>query len=113
MATALSNTTQEDENLEIYCLIWLDASVSESQENIEAQKQLRASINHLLTFADDQLCLQYIESIPKDDRIILIVSGRLGQIIVPKIVKYQQVASVYVYCMNKTANEQWAKNSVR
>jgi len=53
MATALSNTTQEDENLEIYCLIWLDASVSESQENIEAQKQLRASINHLLTFADD------------------------------------------------------------
>ncbi len=109
MATAMSNRTQEDENLETYCLIWLDASVDESQENIQAQKQLRTSINHLLTFEDDQECLQYIDSIPKDDRIILIVSGRLGQIIVPKIVKYRQIASVYVYCMNKKANEEWAK----
>ncbi len=110
MATALSNTTQEDGNLETYCLIWLDASVNESQENIEAQKQLRTSINHLITFEDDQRCLQYIQSVSKDDRIILIVSGRLGQIIVPKIVKYRHIASIYVYCMNKKANEQWAKN---
>ena len=34
---------------------------------------------------------------------------RLGQIIVPKIVKYRQIASIYVYCMDKKANEQWAK----
>jgi len=109
MGIILSNTTQEDGNLETYSLIWLDASVNKSRDNIEAQKQLRISINHLLTFEDDQECLQYIDSIPKNDRIILIVSGRLGQIIVPKIVKYRQIASVYVYCMNKKANEEWAK----
>jgi hypothetical protein len=110
MATALSNTTQEDQNFETYCLIWLDASVNESQENIQAQQQLRTSINHLITFEDDQPCLQYIRCVPKDDRIILIVSGKLGRIIVPKIVQYRQIASIYVYCMNKEANEQWAKS---
>ena len=82
--------------------------MTDSQKNIQA-KQLRITINHSITFEDDQRCLQYIESIPKDDRIILIVSGRLGQIIVPKIVKYRQTASIYVYCMNKKDNEQWAK----
>jgi hypothetical protein len=110
MATALLDTTQEDQNLEMYCLICLDASVNESQENIRAQKQLRTSINHLITFEDDQSCFQYIRFVPKDDRIILIVSGRLGQVIVPKIVQYRQIASIYVYCMNKEANEQWAKS---
>ena len=109
MATALSNTTQQDENLETYSLIWLDTSVNASHENIEAQKQLRTSINYLVTFEDDQKCLQHIESACKDDRIIFIVSGKLGQSIVPKIVKYRQLVSIYVYCMNKTANEQWAK----
>jgi hypothetical protein len=109
MAKPLTNTTQEDQNLETYCLIWLDASVNKSQENIQAQKELRTSINHLMTFEDDRQCLIYIQSVPKDDRIILIVSGRLGQIIVPKIVKYRQISSIYVYCMDKKANEQWAK----
>jgi hypothetical protein len=109
MATPISNTTQEIENLETYCLIWLDTSVNESQENIQAQKELRTLINHLITFENDQQCLQHIESVSKDDRIILIVSGRLGQIIVPKIVKYRQIVSIYVYCMNKEVNEKWAK----
>lgn len=109
MATALWDTTRQDENLETYSLIWLDASVNDSHENIEAQKQLRTSINYLVTFEDDQECLQYIESASKDDRIIFIVSGKLGQIIVPKIVQYRQLVSIYIYCMNKTANEQWVK----
>ena len=109
MAAALLTTSQKDENLETYCLVWLDGSVNDSEENIQAQQQLRTSINHLVTFEDDQQCLKYIKSVPKDDRIVLIVSGRLGQIIVPKIVQLRQITSIYVYCMNKKANEQWAK----
>ncbi len=101
-------TTQKDENLETYCLIWLDTSVNSSKENIAAQKQLRASINHLLPFENDQQCLQYIHSLPKDDRTVLIVSGRLGRIVVPQIVQFRQIISIYVYCMDKKANEQWA-----
>ncbi len=65
---------QKDENLETYCLIWLDASVNSSHDSIQAQEQLRSSINHLLTFEDDQQCLLYIHSVPKDTRIVLIVN---------------------------------------
>jgi len=101
-------TSKVTENLETYGLLWLDASVNSSQKNIQAQQQLRSSINHLLTFEDDQQCLQYIQFVPKDDRIILIVSGRLGRIIVPQIVPLRQIISIYVYCMDKKANEQWA-----
>jgi len=110
MATSVIKETQKKENLETYCLIWLDASVNGSQENIQAQQQLRSSINYLLTFQDDQQCLQYIDSVPKDDRIVLIVSGRLGRIIVPQIVQLRQIISIYVYCMDKKANEQWAQH---
>ncbi len=106
MTTSVIKKTQKNENLETYCLIWLDASVNGSQENIQAQQQLRSSINYLLTFQDDQQYLQYIDSVPKDDRIVLIVSGRLGRIIVPQIVQLRQIISIYVYCMDKKANEQ-------
>ena len=99
---------QKDENLETYCLIWLDAAVNKSKENIEAQTKLRASINHLLTFEDEQGCLDYINTLPTDDRIVLIVSGRLGRSIVPEIVKFRQVISIYVYCIDKKGNEEWS-----
>jgi hypothetical protein len=110
MATSVIKQTQKNENLETYCLIWLDASVNSSHENIQAQQQLRSSINYLLTFEDDQQYLQYIDSVPKDDRIVLIVSGRLGRIIVPLIVQLRQIISIYVYCVDKKANEQWAQH---
>ena len=108
MATSAITSEQKDENLETYSLVWLDASVNSSQENIAAQKQLRASINHLLTFENEQQCLQYVHSLPQDDRTVLIVSGRLGRIVTPQIAPFRQITSIYVYCMDKKANEQWA-----
>ncbi|CAF3985218.1 unnamed protein product [Rotaria sp. Silwood1] len=38
----------------------------------------------------------------------MIVSGQLGKEIVPSVHNLQQVISIYVYCMNKEINEQWA-----
>ena len=108
-----SNKTQTDDNLETYSLIWLDAEVNNSKENVQVQQQLRASINHLLTFEDDQRCLAYISSLSEEDRIILIVSGRFGQAIVSKITHLHQIISIYVYCMNKEYHEKWTQNFVK
>ncbi len=111
MAETLINTIKNaDENLETYCLIWLDASVNSSPENVKVQQQLRSSINHLLLFEDDQQCLEYIHSVPKDDRIVFIVSGKFGQIIVPQIVQLRQIISIYIYCTDKKANEEWSRH---
>ena len=96
-----------DNNLETYSLIWLDAKVN-SQQNINVQQQLRSSINHLETFEQSDQCEQHIRSLSSQDRIVLIVSGRLGQQVVPRIHQLRQISSIYVYCMGKERNEQWA-----
>jgi hypothetical protein len=100
----------KDDNLESFALLWLDAQVDTSEENRQAQKQLRKIINHLKTFDNENDCQQYILSISSQDRVVVIVSGRLGRTIVPHIHHLQQIISIYVYCMDKQANEQWSKN---
>ncbi|CAF1313635.1 unnamed protein product [Rotaria sp. Silwood1] len=59
-------------------------------------------------FQDVRQCQKYIEEQSQNDRLVIIVSGRLGQEIVPSVHNLQQVISIYVYCMNKGINEQWA-----
>ena len=103
-----NNARLSKKNLETFTLIWLDGSVNESAENIEAQQRLRALINHLKTFQHTDECIQYIESSGKD-HFVLIVSGRLGQEIVPAIHHLRQVHSIYVYCADKERHERWAK----
>lgn len=107
MAVTLSENTQK--NLETYFLLWLDETVNNSEENVQAQRQLRTSINQLTSFDNDSDCEKYIHSVAKDDRIVLIVSGRLGQEFVPRIHHLPQISLIYVYCMEKMCNEQWAK----
>jgi hypothetical protein len=109
MAITVTNKIQ-NQNLETYGLIWLGTSMNKSEENLQAQQQLRTLINHLITFDDDQQCLEYIHNVSKDDRIVLIVSEILGQIIVPKVVEHRQITSIYIYCINQKPNKQWTKN---
>jgi hypothetical protein len=63
----------------------------------------------LLTFEDDQQCLRYIKNLNKDERIILIASGRSGRNIVPQIAHLRPITSIFIYCMDKKANEQWSQ----
>ncbi|CAF4449703.1 unnamed protein product [Rotaria magnacalcarata] len=74
-----SSKVKVKENLTESCLIWLDASVNSSTENVNAQKQFRRSFKNLLTF-DDEDCLRHIHSLSKRDRIILIVTDVIAQL---------------------------------
>jgi len=110
-----SNTTKNngqvhDDNLETVSLLWLDADVNTTEENRLTQLELRQIINHLKTFDDQQQCHQHILSIPVQDRVILVVSGRLGRQLVPQIHHLRQISSIYIYCMDKEGNERWAKD---
>jgi hypothetical protein len=108
MASILS--TKHDDNFEIFSLLWLDSSVNQSSENLDCQRKLRTSINYLKTFEDSNQCEQYIRTRSQHDRLILIVSGQLGQQILPYVHTLRQVIAIYVYCMDKQTNEQWTKN---
>jgi hypothetical protein len=82
----MASTRADDgtkENLETFSLFWLDSTVNNSVENQNAQVQLRSIINHLKTFEKVDECKNYIsERVSTEDRVVLIVSGRLGREVV-------------------------------
>jgi len=89
-------------------IVWLDASVNSTQENVNVQEMLRTPTNYLKIYTDDNECENYIRSTSKGHRIILIVGGRSGQLIVPRIHQFIQVSAIFVYCMDRR-NEEWTK----
>lgn len=96
-----------NDSLETFSLVWLDNTVEE-RSNRDACQKLRAFLYHLKTFTTANAGQRYIEQKSTDDRLILIVSGRFGREVVPKVHQLRQVSSIYVFCMDKKANEQWA-----
>ncbi len=99
----------DDNNLETFSIFWLDASVND-QENRAAQKKLRRIINQLKAFDDADEFMARIRRICEGDLTVLIVSGQLGCIVVPKIHRLPQVSSIYVYCRNKAVHEKWSRS---
>ncbi|CAF1381323.1 unnamed protein product [Adineta steineri] len=100
-------THTDDKSLEIFSLIWFDANVN-VKDTRDTEVKLRSIINHIKKFQDIKQCQQYIEQTSQKDRLVIIVSGRLGREIVPYIHQLRQVISIYVYCMDTNSNEQWA-----
>jgi hypothetical protein len=102
-----SESQSNNDNLETFSLIWLDSDVN-GTTNQDTQTKLRSFINYLKKFDNRNECQQYIEQKSKDDRLVIIVSGRFGREIVPHIYQSRQVSSIYIYCMDKKTNEKWA-----
>ena len=98
----------DDQQLEIFCIIWLDDNVQASDDR-DTEQKLRSIINRLKRFKDVERCQQYISARSAEDRLIIIVSGRLGRKIVPAIHNVRQVISIYVYCMDEAGNREWSK----
>lgn len=108
LPTNNSHKTDGNNQLELFSLIWLDAT-GDAVENRNTQQKLRSIINHLERFQDLSKCQEYIEQKSEHDRLVLVVSGQLGREIVPSIHKLRQVSSIYVYCFDKEGNEKWAR----
>ncbi|UJR19635.1 hypothetical protein I4U23_022769 [Adineta vaga] len=99
----------ENNNLETFSLVWLVKSINETEKNMDIQQQFRALINYLKIFQDDNECENYIRSLPKDDRIVLIVNNQIGEELVSRIHHLRQVFAVYIYCTCEKTNQQWTK----
>ena len=104
-----TNSTLDKPNLEIFTLIWLDHSVNKP-ENIKTQTILRQLTDQFKSFDNCEECELYIQSSSLNERIVLIVSGRLGREIIPRIHPIEQIYLIYVYCFDREANLQWAKS---
>jgi len=95
------------ENLEIFSLIWLDLSRNNIQENSDIQQQLRSIINYLKLFEDIDDCEQYIRSLSKDDRIVMVVNEKFALEITTRVHELRQITSIYIYSKDITDDYQW------
>jgi len=91
-------------------LIYLDANIDEVNDNDwwDNISKLRRIIYTIDTFADADKCIQFLTNI-KDEMVFLIVTGYIGQHVVPIIHSMTQLDSIYIFCGNASRHEQWAK----
>ena len=94
--------------LQNFLLVWLDANFNEADADFKnSLKYLRQVVATIETFTDAKTCFEFLDRI-KNEKAFMIVSGSLGRQIISEIENTPQLESVYVFCLNKSANEQWA-----
>ncbi|CAF1424907.1 unnamed protein product [Adineta steineri] len=90
-------------------LIWLDSSIDETNDDYKNTiKQLRRVVNDINTFRDDDKCLEFIQTVV-NKKACMIISGSLGQHIVPRVHNMSQIDSIFIFCYNEKHHEQWTK----
>ncbi|CAF0903839.1 unnamed protein product [Adineta steineri] len=91
-------------------LIWLDSNIDESNNDCQNTiTKLRRAVNDINTYTNGDQCLEFIQTIV-DKKVCMIISGSLGQHIVPRVHNMSQVDSIFIFCGNKKYHEQWAKD---
>ena len=91
-------------------LVWVDAKIDENTSDCQNTiGHLRRTVNTIHTFVDEQECLRFLEDMA-DEKVCVIISGVLGQQIVPRVHNMFQVDSIFIFCSNKNYHEEWAKD---
>ncbi|CAF0989020.1 unnamed protein product [Adineta steineri] len=81
-------------NASIFYLFWLDPNVNKPQENVKTQEKLRKLFDgDFEAFEKEEQCEFFIKQ-KETDKIMLIVSGQMGQQILPKIHNSTSLTSV-------------------
>ncbi|CAF1268855.1 unnamed protein product [Didymodactylos carnosus] len=111
VSRAAITSSDEEKNVEIFSLVWLDKDVSNTtEENLETQKKLMQIINFFKKFNDISSSEQYNgrrRQLEEDEKIIFIVSGgSYAKEIVPRIYDLPQIIAIYTYCRDKVVNEE-------
>jgi tetratricopeptide (TPR) repeat protein len=91
-------------------LIWLDQNIDDNSADCRNTiKQLRRTVNTINTFTDGEQCIHFLENMG-NEKVCMIISGSLGQHIVPRVHNMSQVDSIFIFCGNKKHHEQWTKD---
>jgi len=94
---------------------WLDANMYNDQ-NKQLLKKIRDMTGECMEFVEEDECKRFLGRGVNDPRqFILIVSGQLGEKVVPDIHSRSNILSIYIYCGWREKHEKWSKtyNKVR
>ena len=93
--------------LQNFVLIWLDANFDASKKYFETSlERLRGIVGSITTFTDADQCVDFLSEV-QNEMVFMIISGSLGQFIIPLIHEWPQLDSIYVLCENQSIHEQW------
>ncbi|CAF2978269.1 unnamed protein product [Rotaria socialis] len=96
-------------NNQHFVLVWLDVRITDyNQDSINTLHELKRVVGVINTFVDIDSCTDFIKS-TENEKIFMIVSGSLGQTIVPLIHEKSQVTSIYIFCGDRSNHVDWVK----
>ena len=98
-------------NMSCWTLVWLDTNIDEinDQDCQNTLTELRKVANTVNTFVDIDQCIDFLRN-HSDTKILLIVSGSVGQDIIPRIHNISHLISIYIFCADQSKHEQWSKH---
>ena len=70
--------------------------------------QLRRAVNSINTYTDGKQCVEFLEKMV-EEKACMVISGSLGEHVVPRVHNMSQVDSIFIFCSNKKYHEGWAK----
>jgi hypothetical protein len=90
-------------------LVWLDNNIDNNNEDCRnTVTEFRRVVNEVNTYTDSDQCIQFIDTIA-NNKVCMIISESLGQLIVPRVHNMSQVDSISIFCGKKARHEQWTK----
>ena len=98
--------------VESFIIIWVDAKLHPDNplddDTQHSRNTLHQIVNTVQLFNTCGKCLDFIHNKIKDEKIFLIVSGSIGQNLIPQIEHDNRLDSIYIFCWDKSKHEQWA-----
>jgi len=98
--------------IENFVIIWVDSSLhckNSSDDDIQHLiAALHLIVNSIKIFDTCETCIDFIHHQVKEEKVFLIVSGSLGEQLVPQIENDIKLDSIYVFFWKKFKHEQWA-----
>ena len=98
--------------VESFIIIWVDVNLHPDNpidhDTQHSRNILYEIVNTVQLFDTCEKCLDFIHNKIKDEKIFLIVSGSIGQHLIPQIEHDSRLDSIYIFCRDKSKYEQWA-----
>ncbi|CAF1019392.1 unnamed protein product [Rotaria sordida] len=89
-------------------LTWLDANI-DNEQNKQTYNTLPDKFGDCMEFSDESSFRRFLGRISYSPRkLILIVSGQIGETLVPDIHRRPNILSIYIYCSRREYHEQWS-----
>jgi hypothetical protein len=105
------SSEDEDDNIFVDAIIWIDANVSGEEENRRAHQELRELFEgiQILVFQQSSDCEEYVQQ-HTENSFVIIVSRQLAQGLIENIHNFENIKSIYIYCRSENCKEEWMQN---